>query len=107
MEISRLTHNLKERHPMEQRALSGQVRSEMLRRALTVSPRRLTRLAAATQPAPERVSPEEDMLDELGLPEPQPQPERWIPVRPGRALLQRLGLQPAGWLSEEPDQSRQ
>ena len=78
------------------------VRSAMLRRALAVSPRRLTRLAAAVQPAPERDSAEDLEELELPQPEPQPEPERWILVRPGLALLQRLGLQPAGWLSEDP-----
>ena len=75
----------------------------MLRRALSVSPRRLTRLAVAAEPMPER-DPAQAAELELREPEPEPeQPQRLVPTRPrGLALLQRLGLQPAGWLAEEP-----
>ena len=79
----------------------------MLRRAFTVSPRRLTRLAVAAEPMPER-EPTQAAELELELQEPKlelepEQSERLVPTRPrGLALLQRLGLQPAGWPAEEP-----
>ena len=77
----------------------------MLRRAFTVSPRRLTRLAVAAEPMPER-EPTQAAELELELQEPtleSEQSERLVPTRPrGLALLQRLGLQPAGWPVEEP-----